>query len=106
MFLIDFYLLIINTIGVLSIFQGIIMLILTRKLDESITIGDEITITVLEIEKGHVRLGINAPKHVAIYRNEIYERIQEENIRAAKTSKADLLKLAKKIKRKAGPFKK
>ena len=72
------------------------MLILTRKLNESITIGDDIEIMVLEIEKGHVRLGINAPRDITIHRKEIYERIQAENIKAAKTNKTDLLRLTKK----------
>lgn len=60
------------------------MLILTRKLNESITIGDEVKITVLEIEKGHVRLGIDAPRHISIHREEVYERIREENSKNAK----------------------
>lgn len=60
------------------------MLILTRKLNESITIGDDVKITVLEIEKGHVRLGIDAPRHISIHREEVYERIREENNKAAK----------------------
>ncbi len=60
------------------------MLILTRKLNESITIGDDVKITVLEIEKGHVRLGIDAPRHISIHREEVYERIREENSKNAK----------------------
>ncbi|MFZ5515334.1 MAG: carbon storage regulator CsrA [Candidatus Zhuqueibacterota bacterium] len=62
------------------------MLILTRKLNESITIGDDVKITVLEIEKGHVRLGIEAPRHISIHREEVYERIREENHKAAKAN--------------------
>jgi len=62
------------------------MLILTRKLNESITIGDDVKITVLEIEKGHVRLGIDAPRHISIHREEVYERIREENHKAAKAN--------------------
>ena len=59
------------------------MLVLTRKSGEQIKIGEDITISVLEISKGGVRLGIDAPKNVSIYRYEVYERIMEENIRAS-----------------------
>ena len=72
------------------------MLILTRKLNESVVIGDEIEITVIEIEKGHIRLGIKAPKDISVHRKEIYERIQQENIKAAASKKVDLLRLTKK----------
>jgi len=65
------------------------MLILTRKLNESITIGDDVKITVLEIEKGHVRLGIDAPRHISIHREEVYERIREENLKAGKENGGD-----------------
>lgn len=64
------------------------MLILTRKSGESITIGDEIKIQVIEIKGKQVRLGIDAPKKYSIHREEVYIRIQEENRRAA--SKAPL----------------
>ena len=62
------------------------MLILTRKLGERITIGDEIMIQVIEIKGKQVRLGIEAPKSFSIHRNEVYFRIQEENKRAASKS--------------------
>lgn len=62
------------------------MLALTRKKDESIIIGDQIEITVLEVQGDKVRLGIQAPKNVKIYRKEIYLEIQEENKIAAQTS--------------------
>ncbi|MCH8074292.1 MAG: carbon storage regulator CsrA [SAR324 cluster bacterium] len=64
------------------------MLILTRKSGESITIGDDIKIQVIEIKGKQVRLGIEAPKKYSIHREEVYIRIQEENKRAA--SKAPL----------------
>ena len=54
------------------------MLTLTRKVGESIRIGDDIQIVVKEIRKNQVRIGINAPKDVAVHREEIYERIQSE----------------------------
>jgi len=59
------------------------MLILTRKLGESVTIGDDIKITILGVRGRQVRLGIIAPQKVAIHREEIYFKIQEENKRAA-----------------------
>jgi carbon storage regulator len=52
------------------------MLILTRRLGESVKIGDRVTVTVLGVKGGHVRLGFTAPKDVAVHREEIYERIQ------------------------------
>lgn len=53
------------------------MLILTRKLQESIIIGDDVTLTVLGIVGGHVRIGITAPKKVSVHREEVYEKIQQ-----------------------------
>ena len=53
------------------------MLILTRRLGESVKIGDHVTVTVLNVKHGYVRLGFTAPKQVAVHREEIYERIQE-----------------------------
>jgi len=55
------------------------MLILTRKLGESITIGDEVKISVLGIRGRLVRLGINAPNEIVVHRQEIYVKIQEQN---------------------------
>ncbi|MEM7282338.1 MAG: carbon storage regulator CsrA [Pseudomonadota bacterium] len=54
------------------------MLILTRRVGESVMIGDEVTITVLGVKGNQVRIGVNAPKTVAVHREEIYERIQRE----------------------------
>jgi carbon storage regulator len=54
------------------------MLILTRRIDESIIIGDDITITVLGVKGNQVRLGVNAPKTVSVHREEIYHRIKQE----------------------------
>ncbi len=54
------------------------MLILTRRVGESVMIGDEVTITVLGVKGNQVRVGINAPKNVAVHREEIYERIKNE----------------------------
>jgi carbon storage regulator len=54
------------------------MLILTRRVGESVMIGDDVTITVLGVKGNQVRVGINAPKNVAVHREEIYERIKRE----------------------------
>jgi len=66
------------------------MLILTRKLDERINIGDDIIITLLEIKGTQVKLGIDAPKSVGIHRHEIYERIRKENLEASDVTDSDL----------------
>ena len=59
-------------------FQEGIMLVLTRKKDESIVIGDNITITIVEVRGDKVRLGINAPIEIPVHRMEVYEAIQGE----------------------------
>ncbi|HLW73578.1 MAG TPA: carbon storage regulator CsrA [Gammaproteobacteria bacterium] len=54
------------------------MLILTRRVGETLMIGDEVTVTVLGVKGNQVRLGVNAPRTVAVHREEIYERIKRE----------------------------
>jgi carbon storage regulator len=54
------------------------MLILTRRVGETVMIGDEVTVTVLGVKGNQVRIGVNAPKHVAVHREEIYDRIKKE----------------------------
>lgn len=54
------------------------MLLLTRRIGESIIIGDDIEIKVMDIRGSQVKIGIEAPKHISVHREEVYERIQEE----------------------------
>ncbi|HYL81271.1 MAG TPA: carbon storage regulator CsrA [Candidatus Acidoferrum sp.] len=66
------------------------MLVLTRKAGERIQIGDEVFLEILEVRQGQVRLGIQAPAHVRIYREEIARQIREENRHAAASDPAIL----------------
>jgi carbon storage regulator len=66
------------------------VLVLSRKIGESILIGGEIEIKVLKIEKNAVKIGVDAPKRYKVYRKELYEKIMKENIEATKT---DVIKL-------------
>lgn len=59
------------------------MLVLTRKADESIMIGDDIEVKLLDIKENQVKLGISAPKSVSVHRREVYLAIREENAEAA-----------------------
>lgn len=66
------------------------MLVLSRQRDETIMIGDEIEITIVDIRGDKVRVGINAPMHIPVHRKEVYEAIQRENRAAAKLKPEDL----------------
>lgn len=76
------------------------MLVLTRRLKESIMIGDDIEISILSIEGDQVKLGISAPKNVDIHRKEIYLSIQQENSRATQTDASAIESLSSFFKKK------
>lgn len=61
------------------------MLVLSRQRDESIMIGDQVTVTIVDIRGDKVRLGIDAPSEIPVHRREVYEAIRRENRRAART---------------------
>ena len=65
------------------------MLVLTRREDESIMIGDDIVVKVLDLKENQVKLGIVAPKSISVHRQEIYEAIQAENAQAAAPGQVD-----------------
>ncbi|MBU1863480.1 MAG: carbon storage regulator CsrA [Candidatus Omnitrophica bacterium] len=69
------------------------MLVLSRKPNESIMIGNDVEVKIVEVKGDYVKLGITAPKAIPVHRKEIYEAIQRENIQATKTSITDLAQL-------------
>ena len=71
------------------------MLVLSRQRDESIMIGDNIVITIVDIRGDKVRLGINAPTEIPVHRQEVYEAIQRENLRASRLEPKDTRSLGK-----------
>ena len=62
------------------------MLILTRRVGETLMIGDDVTVTVLGVKGNQVRIGVNAPRDVAVHREEIYERIRHEKTQAGESA--------------------
>jgi carbon storage regulator len=71
------------------------MLVLSRKANETIRIADDIVITVVAIDGGTVKLGIQAPSHISVHRGEIYQRIQEENRQASTSAPNQMARLAR-----------
>jgi len=69
------------------------MLVLSRKVNEGVMIGDEIEIRITRIEADVVKIGIQAPRHLSIYRNEIYKQVKEANLGAARKTQGELPKL-------------
>ena len=76
------------------------MLVLTRKSGEAIAIGHDIKISILGISGKQVKIGISAPERVLVYRDEIYRKIQSENIKASMSLKEDLMEMTRIIKEK------
>ncbi len=70
------------------------MLVFTRRKGESLVIGNEIEVTVLNLGAGNVKLGITAPRHISVHRHEVYESIKKENLAASRSQipGADVLK--------------
>ena len=75
------------------------MLVLSRRRDESIMIGDEVEITVVDVRGDVVKLGVRAPRAVPVHRKEIYEAIQQENIAAAQASASDVSRALEAVRR-------
>ena len=71
------------------------MLVLSRHRDESIMIGDDVVVTIVDIRGDKVRLGINAPQDIPVHRQEVYEAIQRENQKAAQIKAGDTRRLGK-----------
>jgi carbon storage regulator len=69
------------------------MLILTRRVGETVMIGNEVTVTVLGVKGNQVRIGVNAPKDVAVHREEIYERIKREEDQDSRSPQAPVAKV-------------
>lgn len=75
------------------------MLVLSRRRDESIMIGDDVEVTIVDVRGDVVKLGVRAPREIAVHRKEIYETIQRENIAAAQSSQEDLSKAVEAVRK-------
>ena len=76
------------------------MLVLTRKKGQSLMIGHDIELSIIDIQGDQVRIGINAPKNVAVHRKEIYEEIRKENLSAIAGKNTDIKALNQKFRKK------
>lgn len=74
------------------------MLVLSRKAGESIRIGDDIEVVVTAIDQNKVKIGIRSPRHIPVYREELYQKIQEDNLKAASVKTGDLDEMLKHLK--------
>ncbi len=74
------------------------MLVLSRKAGEGFLIGDDITITIIESKGGTIRIGIDAPRDKKIFRQEVYDRIKQENVEASRWNPADIDSLGSTVK--------
>lgn len=68
------------------------MLIISRKLGEKITIGDDTVVTLVEIRDNQVRLGIDAPRHIGVHRQEVYDRIKMANLASSEITETHMMK--------------
>ena len=78
------------------------MLVLSRKKDEVIVVGDAIEITIVDIRGDQVKVGVTAPKSISIHRKEIYDAIQRENLAAAQSSSLQVGTVAEALRKKTG----
>ncbi|MGL1933906.1 MAG: carbon storage regulator CsrA [Fibrobacterales bacterium] len=76
------------------------MLVLTRKVGDSIRIGDDIKLTIVDVDGNNIKVGIDAPRSIAVHREEVYERIMNENKKAAQGPQVDMGALADMFKKK------
>ncbi len=76
------------------------MLVLTRKENEKIMIGDEVVVTILSVEGNSIKIGIDAPREIRILRMEVFDQIQKENIESAKKDLGEIAQAAALIKQK------
>jgi carbon storage regulator len=77
------------------------MLILSRKIEESIIIDGKITIKILGVQEGQVKIGIEAPKEIKVHRSEVYKLIQRENVEASRAEKTSVVRAAIMLRRKS-----
>lgn len=75
------------------------MLVLTRKSGEGIRIGDDVKVIILEVRDNQIKIGIDAPRDKSVHREEIYQRIQDENIKASKQMPTDIPTTLKRFKK-------